>query len=83
MGPVFFSVDFASDNLALILSLISCPHCQQAESVVKHGKTETGTQQDKYKECNKTFAINLKSKGYRFICLDSETWARTKGITTT
>ena len=41
---------------------ISCPHCKQPEHVVKYGTTDTGTQRAKCKDCNKTFAINPKSR---------------------
>jgi transposase-like protein len=46
----------------MIISPICCPHCNQAEPVVKYGTTETGTQRAKCKQCNRTFAINPKSK---------------------
>jgi transposase-like protein len=34
---------------------IPCPHCQQAEPVVKNGLTEAGSQRFKCNACNKTF----------------------------
>ena len=40
---------------------VTCPHCQQAEHVAKHGATEAGTIRAKCKTCKKTFAINPKS----------------------
>lgn len=42
----------------MITYTITCPHCHQAEPVVKYGKTDAKTQRAKCKDCNKTFAIN-------------------------
>jgi transposase-like protein len=41
---------------------IACPHCQRAQNVVRFGKTEAGTQRAQCKDCNKTFALNPKSR---------------------
>jgi transposase-like protein len=46
----------------MITSTVTCPHCQKAEPVVKNGHTECGTQRARCKDCNKTFAINPKSR---------------------
>jgi transposase-like protein len=46
----------------MIISTIACPHCNKPENVVKYGTTEIGTQRAKCKDCNKTFAINPKSR---------------------
>jgi transposase-like protein len=46
----------------MIATMIACPHCQQTQNVVKFGKTESGTQRAKCKDCNKTFGINPKSR---------------------
>ena len=45
----------------MITFTITCPHCQEAKYLVKHGTTKAGTQRAKCKDCNKTFAINPKS----------------------
>jgi len=41
---------------------IACPHCQQTKPVVKYGTTKAGTQRAKCNACNKTFALNPKSR---------------------
>ena len=46
----------------MITQTVLCPHCQQAQPVVKAGFTECGTQRAKCKACNKTFALNPKSR---------------------
>ena len=46
----------------MITVSISCPHCQNPENVVKYGTTEAGTQRARCNDCNKTFAINPKSR---------------------
>jgi transposase-like protein len=46
----------------MITFTVKCPHCQQAEPVIKVGFTDCGTQRAKCKDCNKTFAIHPKSR---------------------
>ena len=46
----------------MIQTAIICPDCQRAEPVVKNGRTDSGTQRAKCNDCNKTFAINPKSR---------------------
>jgi transposase-like protein len=46
----------------MITFSVTCPHCQQAEPVIKVGFTDSGTQRAKCKDCKKTFAINPKSR---------------------
>ena len=46
----------------MITITILCPHCQQAEPVVKYGSTASKTQRAKCKDCDKTFSINPKSR---------------------
>ena len=46
----------------MITKIVACPHCQKTETVAKHATTKAGTQRAKCKECNKTFAINPKSR---------------------
>lgn len=46
----------------MITYTITCPHCNQAEPVVKYGKTGADTQRAKCKDCDKTFSINPKSR---------------------
>ena len=46
----------------MITYTVTCPHCNQAEPVVKYGKTRGETQRAKCKDCNKTFSINPKSR---------------------
>ena len=41
---------------------ISCPHCHNSAPVVKHGVTDSGAPRCRCKACNKTFAVNPKSK---------------------
>ena len=41
---------------------VACRHCQQTKPVVKFGKTEAGTQRARCNACNKTFALNPKSR---------------------
>jgi transposase-like protein len=45
----------------MVTVTILCPHCQQAEPVVKHGMTEVGTQRYRCKACKKTFSPNPQS----------------------
>lgn len=35
----------------MITSRIHCPHCGKAETVIKQGKTDSGTPKAKYKDC--------------------------------
>jgi len=46
----------------MIVYTVACPHCQQTEPVVKYGMTRAGTQRAKCNACNKTFAVNPKSR---------------------
>ena len=46
----------------MITITILCPHCQQAEPVIKYGSTGSKTQRAKCKDCDKTFSINPKSR---------------------
>lgn len=46
----------------MITTTIACPHCKEAKHVTKHGATEAGTKRALCTACNKTFAINPKSK---------------------
>ncbi len=41
---------------------IACPYCQQAQNVIKFGTTSSGTARAKCNDCQKTFAINPKSR---------------------
>jgi len=46
----------------MIVYTVACPHCQQTEPVVKYGATKAGTQRAKCNACNKTFAVQPKSR---------------------
>jgi transposase len=45
----------------MIVSAISCPHCQKPDHIYKHGTTKYGTKRARCITCKKTFAINPKS----------------------
>ena len=46
----------------MVTSTISCPHCGECEAVIRHGTTDSGTARCRCKACQKTFALNPKSK---------------------
>jgi transposase-like protein len=39
----------------MVAHVIACPHCHQAESVIRHGTNRGGTARCRCKDCNKTF----------------------------
>ena len=41
---------------------IPCPHCQKAESVIKHSATKAGTPRCFCKDCKRAFCINPKPR---------------------
>lgn len=46
----------------MVLEAIKCPHCNEAESVKRHGTTEKGTQRYRCYTCKKCF---LRDYSYR------------------
>jgi transposase-like protein len=44
----------------MVAPTIVCPHCHQAEPVVRHGTNRGGTARCRCKDCNKTFTLNPK-----------------------
>ena len=41
--------------VGMVAHVITCPLCQQAEPVVRHGTNRGGTARCRCKDCNKTF----------------------------
>ena len=41
--------------VGMVTHVITCPLCQQAEPVVRHGTNRGGTARCRCKDCNKTF----------------------------
>lgn len=46
----------------MVLEAIKCPHCNEVESVKRHGRTEKGTQRYRCYACKKSF---LRDYSYR------------------
>ena len=46
----------------MVAPAIVCPHCDQAEPVVRHGTNRGGTARCRCKACNKTFTPNPNSR---------------------
>ena len=42
---------------------LSCPHCQDAESIVRFGFNRSGTERCRCKACGRTFTLNGRPTG--------------------
>ena len=46
----------------MVAHVVSCPHCQQTEPVIRFGTNRSGTARCRCKACNKTFTPQARSR---------------------